>query len=318
MAGIRSNVAWVQLGKQSAKDTPAVTYDYRTALSSDDRVAPRAETATFAETDASRDAPNSEKVTGGAEGSYAFGVRDAFFHKPAEMVLGALATTGAGPNYVHTVTTADVLSYYTAQANLGDVLWEQHQDLIANEWTVSAEAAGFLTSSISFLGRKSTRLTSAPTGPTQAAGPLYNFNDAAVSIGGAGTALVRSFSMTVNNNLQVQQTDDYVPYDVYVGQREVTVGFDMLFHTLDEYNAFHYGSPTGTVQNQATYITDLNFLFSKGVNNSIEFDFDSVNYEEHPVGQDTGGDPIVVAVRARSRRNANGLAKVLVKNQTAT
>lgn len=315
---VRSNVAWAQMGKQASKGTLASAFDFRTPLSSNDKVNPRAEHATFAETDASRDAPNSEKLGGGAEGQLQHGVRDAFFQKVAEAALGNKATTGT-TNYVHTVTGSDVLGYYSVQQNLGDVLWEEAKDLIVNEWTVTAEAGGFLTSQLAFMGRSVTRLTSAPTGPTQASGALYNFNDVAVSIGGAATSLARSFTLTVTNNLQLIQTDDFTPFDVYVGTREVTVGFDILFDDLTHYNNFHYGSPTGTAQSGTTFTTDLNFLFSKGTNNSIEFDLDSVNYEEFPVGPDTGGDPIWVSARARARRNAtSGLVKTVVKNQAST
>lgn len=317
MAGIRSNVGWTQGAKQTAKGTPNTTAVYRTPLASDDRISPRAEFATFAETDASRDAPDSTKMGGGAEGANAFGVRDSFFHTIAEQALGLKVTSGT-TNYTHVVTPADVLSYQTIEQMLGDTLWEQFNDNIANELSVTVEAGGFMTATVNYMGITPIRLTSAPTGPAQAAGSVYNFNDATVSIGGAATALVRSFNFTLTNSVQFQQTDDFVPFDVFVGQREVTMGFDMLFHTLADYNLFHYGSSVGTTQSGTTATTDLNFLFSKGVNNSIEFDFDSVNYEEYPVGFDTGGDPIVVPVRARSRRNVGGLTKITVKNQTAT
>lgn len=313
---IRSNVAWAQMGKQAGKGTLAPTFDFRTRLAADDRVAPRAEFATFAETDGVRDVPDSEKMSGGAEGGFQFGVRDAFLHKVAEAALGAKVSSGA-TNFTHEVTPQDVLSYYSLQQNLGDVLWEQSKDLIVNEWTVTVEAGGFMTSTLNFQGLDHTRLTSAPAGPAIASGPIYNFNDATVSIGGAG-APVRSFNFTLSNSLQLIQLDDFVPYDVYVGAREVTVGFDILFENLDHYNSFHYGSPTGTAQSPSTFVTDLNFLFAKGVNNSVEFDFDAVNYEEFPVGPDTGGDPIFAAVRARTRRIATGPLKVVVKNQTAT
>lgn len=317
---IRSNAAWAQGAKQTAKGTPNAVATYRTPLASDDRILPRAEMATFAETDSSRDAPNSEKLGGGAEGSLGFGVRDSFFHTILEQVLGTKVTTGIGPDYVHTLSGADVLSYWTVQQMLGNTLWEQAEDLIANEFNFTVEAGGFATASVSYMGRKVTRLTAAPAPPAagQASDPVYNFNLAAVSIGGVATALVRSLNLTLNNNVVIQQTDDFVPYDVYVGQREVTVGFDMLFENLDHYNQFHYGATGGTAQSPNTFVTDLNFLFTRSAANSIEFDLDAVNYEEYPVGQDTGGEPIVVPVRARARRNAGGLLKAVVKNQVAT
>lgn len=316
MAGLRSNVAWVQWGKQSVKGT-AVVPSFRSNYASDDRVAPRAEFATFPETDATRDAPDSQKMVGGTEGSFQVGSRDSIAHSILEAAMGTKVTSGS-TNFTHTLTGANSLAYWTIEEMLGDLLWERFTDQVANELTINVEAGGFMTMALSWLGRTPTRLTAEPTKATLASDTLYTFNDAAVSIGGAASALVRSMNLTLTNNLQAQQTDDFVPYDIHAGQREVTVGFDMIFEDLAHYNAFHYGTTTGTTQSATTFVTDLNFLFTKGANNSMEFDLDALNYEEYPVTQDPGGDPLVVPVRARSRRNATtGLLKAIVKNQQA-
>lgn len=318
MALIKSNVAWWQMGKQGVKGTPQGTMAGRWYFAGDERVAPRSETAVFAETDSSRDAPNSEKVGGGLEGGASAGLRDKLHHKIAEAALGTKVTTGS-TNFTHTITGATTLDYWTVEQMLGDTLWEQFVDCVVGEWTVTGEAGGFLTTTLSFMGITPTRLTSVPAGsPPISDSTLYTFNDATISIGGSATGLVRSFNMTLSNNLQSLQTDALTPYDIHVGQREVTLGFDMLFENLDHYNAFHYGGVSGTVQSSSTYTTDALFSFSKGANNSVDYDFDSLNFEEYPVGQDTGGDPIVVAVRARARRNGNGLIRAIVKNQQAT
>jgi hypothetical protein len=317
MALVKSNVAWVQGAKQTAKGTPYVTPKWRTRVSSDDRIAPRAESATFPETDGSRDAPNSEKMQGGVEGAFAFGVRDSIFHWFAELALGDKVTTGT-TNYVHTSVGSNTLTYFGVEQMLGDILWERFDDLIANELTVSVEAGGFMTASLSAMGLTATRQTAVPgTLATLASGPLYNFNEATITKGGAVTALVRSMNLTLSNNITLLQTDDIKPQDVHVGLREVTLGFDMLFDTLDDYNLFHYGSTGGTVQSATTSTTDLLFEFSKGANNSIAFDFDSVNYEELPIGPDPGGEPIVISARVRARRSGTQLLKIITKNQDA-
>jgi Phage tail tube protein len=332
---VRSNVAWAAVGEQVAKGTPLATVKaFKTRLASDARINPRAETAVFAETDGSRDAPNSEKVTGGAEGGFAFGVRDSFFHKVAEWTIGtgSKATTGT-TNYVHTISSPQAtpvtdMKYLTVDQALGGTTAslvagatsqiEQYSDMVINELSVTVEAGGFMTASLTLSGRVPTRLGTAPPALAEAGDALYQYNDAAVSLGGSGTGLIRSMNMTIGNNVQLLQTDDIVPYDVHVGTREVTLGFDMLFENFDHYNTFHFGSTTSANQSAATTVTDLNFLFTKGVNNSIEFDFDAVNYEEFPIAPDTGGDPIIVSARVRARRNTNGLTKIIVKNQTAT
>jgi hypothetical protein len=204
----------------------------------------------------------------------------------------------------------------------GAVLYEQYADLICNELTISADTGGPLTVAKDWIGRSATRLASewatglAPPAAEQSA--VYNFNDAAVSIGGAATSLVSSFELTVTNNVTRQQTDDSVPYDVVPGLRVVTVAFDMIFENLDHYNTFHYGSTVGTTQVNTVSTTALNFTFAKGVNNSIAFNFDKVAYEEFPVEPDPGGDPIVVPVRVRAQRHANGYFVATIKNQKTT
>jgi hypothetical protein len=317
MALVKSNVAWVQGAKQTAKGTPYVTPKFRTRVSSDDRIAPRAESATFPETDGSRDAPNSEKMQGGAEGAVSFGVRDEIFHWFAELALGDKTTTGA-TNFVHTSVGSNTLPYFGVEQMLGDVLWERFDDLVANELTVSVEAGGFMTASLSAMGLTPTRQTAVPgTLAAFASGPLYNFNEATVTLGGAATGLIRSMNLTLSNNVTLIQTDAITPYDVHVGLREVTLGFDMLFDTLDQYNLFHYGATGGTTQSATTSTTDLLFDFSKGANNGISFDFDSVNYEEFPIGPDPGGEPIIVSARVRARRSGTQLLKIITKNQNA-
>jgi hypothetical protein len=317
MTLIKSNVAWVQGAKQTAKGTPYVTPKWRTRVSSDDRLAPRAETATFPETDSSRDAPNSEKMQGGTEGSFAFGVRDSIFHWFAELALGDKVTSGA-TNFTHTSVGSNTLPYFGAEQMLGDTLWERYDDLVANELTVSVEAGGFMTASLSAMGITVVRQTAVPgTLATLASGPLYTFNEATVSLGGSAVGYVRSMNLTLSNNIQLLQTDDIAPRDIHVGMREVTLGFDMLFEDLTQYNLFHYGSTVGTAQSATTSTTDLLFSFSKGVNNSIDFDFDSVNYEEYPIGPDPGGEPIIVSARVRARRSGTQLLKIVTKNQDA-
>lgn len=321
MTLVRSNIAWVEVGKQSVKGTPVAAGaagNVRTRVSSNDRFSPREEFTTFPETDSQRDAPNSEKLTGGAEGSFQAGVRDSIFHRFAELALGDRTTTGA-TNFTHTSVGATNLPYFTALQDLGDVLYEKYEDLVVDTFSVNVEAGGFMTCSLAAQGRTVTRSATAYTPlATLANDALYTFNDAAVTVGGVATAQVRSFGLTLENNIQMLQTDDFVPYDVAVGQRVVTVNFDMLFEDLNAYNVFHYGTTSGTTQAQTTPVTDVDFLFTKSVNNSIEFDLDSVNYEEFPVGPDTGGDPIIVSARVRARRSGTQLLKIVTSNQSST
>lgn len=322
MAGLRGNTAWLMAAKQSVKGTAAtvaVATTHKVPFSGGN-IGPTREIDTLAETDANRDRGVSFVSTGGAEGSPEFYVRDASIGQWLFFVLGGLATVGT-TNYDHTITPANTLPYFTAWRNIGDLLWERYTDCKASALTISAEAGQPLTATANIQGRTPTRLTADPsTAPAIALanGPVYNFNDAAVTLGGGATALVGSFELTIENNVSMQQTDDLSPYDVVEGIREVSLGFDLIFETLDEYNKFHYGGAAGTTLSPTVFTTSATFTFTKGVDNEIAFNLPSIAYEEFPVEPDPGGDPIVASVRAVAQRSGSPVVTATVSNQVAT
>ncbi len=249
-------------------------------------------------------------------------MRDANIHHFLTAALGAQADSGA-TNYTHTITPANALPYYTLYREIGGTLFEQFNDCMANEITISADAGSPLTCSLSFLGLSATRLASQPgtissIALPDATKPAYNFGEATVTLAGSGTALVSSFELTLSNNTSTQQTDDFAFYDVVPGQRELTLGFTLIFETLAEYNRFHYGGTGGTAQSPTLATVAANFTYTKGANNSVAFDFPSLAYEELPVDPDPSGAPITVDVRARAQRGSSPIVTATVKNQVAT
>jgi hypothetical protein len=318
MAGLRGNVATLALGKQSAKGTPLATPTDVYAFSGGS-INPSHSTDQLSETDATRNQGATFVQQTGTEGSPEVYARDAGMHHILEGVLGTKVTTGA-TNYVHTLTPANALPYYTFWRTIDGTLWERFQDTMFSEVTISADTAGPLTAALSLQGLAATQITSDPTGgwPAVLAGSVYNFNEATVTLSGGATTLVSNFELTITNNVTVQQTDDSIPIDVVPGTFEVTLGFDMIFSDLVQYKAFHYGG--GTAQVNTIYTTSADFLFTKGANNSLQFTFpaNGLALEEFPVDPDPGGSPIVVPVRARAQRSANPFLTAVVKNQVAT
>ena len=130
--------------------------------------------------------------------------------------------------------------------------------------------------------------------------------------------MVRSFELNIDNNLSLQQTDASVPYDVVEGTREVSLSFDLIFETLSEYNAFHYGGTSGTAVSSNIYTTSADFQFDNGANNQIKFTLPSIAYEEFPVEPSAGGDPVTVSVRAVAQRGGSPVITAVVKNQDAS
>jgi hypothetical protein len=320
MGGLRGNDAALAFAKQTAKGTPNTTYLDLLPFSGGN-LAPSREIDNLSETDSQRDQGVAFVVSSGVEGDPEVYVRDASIHRLLNGVLGGAAVSGAGPNYTHTLTPANTIPYFTFYKELGDLLYEQYDDVKISELTVAAEAGQPLSASLSLLGRAATRLAAQPavvTALTLAGGSVYNFNEATVTLSGGATALVGSFELSISNNVTTQQTDDSVPYDVVEGLREVTLGFNLIFESLDEYNRFHYGSTTGTTQSTTLGETSADFLFTKGANNSVQFTLPSIAYQEFPVSPDPGGDPVVVDVTAVAQRGASPVVTAVVKNQVAT
>ncbi len=320
MAGLKGNIAWFAAKRQTARGTAAapLALDSIKAPFSGGSISPTRETDNLAETDSARDRGLTYVQRTGVEGSPELYVRDRELAYLLYWALGAVATTGTTPNYSHTITPANSLPYVTFWRDISDTLYERFEDCMVTSLSISADAGAPLTATVGINGRRAVRLTTAPTPLAPlASSAVYNFNEAAVTLGGGATSLVSSFELTIENNVTAQQTDDSVPYDVVPGTREVSVGFDLIFETLDEYNKFHYGGAAGTAISPTIYTTSAEFTFSKGANNELTFNLPSIAYEELPVEPDPGGDPIVLSCRASAQRGASPVVTATVKNQEA-
>lgn len=353
MAGIRGNQAWLMASRQAAKTTAPGTGIGTVAhptLDVDDRptvlptvkqafsggtIGPTRETDRLSETDASRDQGDAYVTASGIEGTPEVYVRNETIGFWLAAVLGAdAAAAGTPPAVNHVLTPADNLPYITVWRNVGNVLYERFEDCQVGSLTISADAGSPLTASIGIQGVRSTRLTADPSladsdpGAPTVLEPLavdnstvFNFNDAKVelwdSVGNAWvqTRLVSSFELTIENNISRQQTDDVEPYDVAVGTREVSLGFDAIFENINQYNEFHYGAVNGTEISKDIFETKARFTFTKDADdNELVFELPRIAYEEYPVDPDPGGDPITVSVRTVAQRN-NPVVQATVRNR---
>jgi hypothetical protein len=258
MAGVPGNIAWVLANKQTVKGTPAAATAVGGAFKmplTGGNIGPTRNMDNLDETDSSRDQGVATSQQTGVEGTPEFYVRDASIGFWLHKVLGADAVTGT-TNFVHTITPANALPYITAWRNIGHALGavprlqgRLHRDL--GRRGQPAHGIGWHQGLVH-------RLTAARTTPRQITvgqrpGLQLQRRDG-VTLGGSVSALVRSFELTIENNLSLQQTD-LVPYDVVEGTREVSLGFDLIFETLDEYNKFHYGGAAGTTQVPTIFTT---------------------------------------------------------------
>jgi hypothetical protein len=321
MAGLAGNIGWIMGQLQSAKGTQATfaaTKAWKSPFAGGD-IGPVRETDNLSETDSSRDQGVAYVVNAGVEGEPEIYTRDgsaAFWLKAA---LGSMATAGT-TDLTHTITPGATLPYITVWKNLSNTLYEVYRDCKVSTATFSAEAGSPLSMTLGIQGAKSTRLTADPdVGSTLAieSSVVPNFNNVTVTLGGGATAAVRSFELTIENNVQRQQTDDVEAYDVTEGTREVSLGFDLIFEDLTEYNKFHYGGAAGTIISPTIFTTSAIFDFSLGANNGVAFNLPSIAYQEFPVSPDPGGDPIVASVREVAQRSGSPVVTATVKNQSA-
>lgn len=326
MAGLRSNTGWVMAARQTGQGVIAVPLPataYKSPLVSGG-LAPARTIAQLSETDSNRDQGISYVQSVSAGGAPEIYARDASLGLYLLGALGADAITGT-TNFTHVLTPANVLPYLTMWRSVSDTLWESYLDCKISSLVIAATAGNPLTATATIVGRTPARLTTDPSGPPPTApnivldsGYAYNYNDATVTLSGGATSLISSFSLTIDNSVTPQQTDDVGMLDVVEGQRKVTLTFDMIFSTLSEYNLFNYGGAAGTAVSSSIYTTSADFIFAHGVNNSIEFSLPSIAYDTFPVDVAAAGGPIVVSVTAVGQRGASPIVTATVKNQVAT
>jgi len=340
MAGLSGKSAWLGIarnnaaGDRSTNSTPSVpapTAPTWKVPFSGGSIGPVRETDRLSETDTSRDQSAAYVTTSGVEGSPEVYVRMDSIGAFLTACLGNATVVLGTPN-VHTIKPAQGMPYYTMWRNVGGSagIYEQFVDCFVSSLTFSAEAGSPLSVAMGVQGLLVNPIQSTPTKTSLdavalGAATVPNFNVAAVALGGgvgSPTAVrnIRSFELTIENNVSRQQTDDVTPYDVVPGTREISLGFDLIFQNADEYFKFHTGTINGTQISPNIYTTNAQFTFTIDANNEITFVLPSIAYEEFPVEPDPGGDPIIVPVRAVAQKatGVTDLLTVTLKNNVAS
>lgn len=322
MAGVAGNLAWLGVGRQAAKDTAAATPIAKHPLTGG-TISPKRPIERLEETDASRDQGIAYVQSYGAEGSPEFYARDDSSVIHLLGVLGALNTSGS-TNYTHTITPANALPYMTFWRDIGaGVLKEAAKNCLYNSLTIKGEAGGPLTITADIQGTLVTQIATHPVAMPanpEADAPFY-YSQGAITLGGGTSRQLKSFELTINNNLTQQLTDDLEPLDIVPGKREVSLSFDYIFENLAEYNKFHYGGASPSLpapQAADLYETAAVLTFTQGANNEISLSVPHLIYEEFPIEPDAGGAPIEVSARGTANRNTSDpVVTAVVKNQSA-
>lgn len=319
MAGIAGNRAFWGFAKQTAYNTPAATAVFRTPYSGG-AIQPAREIGRLAETDGSRDRGRAYVQQHSVQGTPEMYVRYDNIGLLLLAGMGAVVTTGAGADKSHAFSMAALIPYMTLFSGVGDQVFEKFSDVFVSSLAFRAEAGQPMTVAAGVRGRKTTFSDADASGSAAIADSMpFNYNQVAVEFDGGATSKVSSFDLSLENNVNVQQTDDVTIEDVVAGTREGSLGFDMIFENDDMLRKFHTGSASGTAITDQIYTTTAKFTFTISATREIVFDFPSVAIEEYPVEPDTGGDPIVVPVRTSLEPiEGASLFTVTLKNQVTS
>jgi hypothetical protein len=265
MAGISGNQAYVGVGVQVAGKGVSADIAFKNPFTGGN-FQPVKAMEHLSETDSNRDQGVTYVQKLSSAGAPEMYVRDDSLVAYAVGVLGEIDTDDNNPNYVHEITPGNSLPYLTLYRNVGPDLFEKAIDCVVNSLTIKAEAGQPLKVTANIMGGNMVLDDEDPddTLDITAAAPYY-YMEGAITLGGGATSLVKSFEVTVENNVVEQLTDDYVPYDHAPGKREVSVSFDMIFEDLSQYNKFHYGAAVDNAV-AASYTTAL-----AGSNNDLIF-----------------------------------------------
>lgn len=138
------------------------------------------------------------------------------------------------------------LDSYTAESFEAGVDNKRHLGMRTNSGTLSGSAdSGFIQLSLELSGRSEVGGISAQSLDPEAPAPVdFLFKDAVFSINGDPVEL-RSFDISINNNVQVYHTNSYWPTLSVAGVREVSYSI-MLYKSDSTYDAMRRSPPADT------------------------------------------------------------------------
>jgi hypothetical protein len=294
---------------QAAKGTPATKWAQTNFFAGNARPEPTQVLGQLAETDTTRQAANSYVQQTAMGGAPVFYGREDSIHDWLYYVLGGKADSGSAGEFKHVLTPSATLPYITVGSGLGATLFEQYNDVMVSQLDLSAATGSPLTATATLQGlaavRQAAEWSAGLAPPAASALAPFNFNGITVKLGGTETHLISSFNASIANGVALQQTDKSVPYDVVPGTFSVSMGFDLIFENLKEYNKFHYGGESGTEQSNEIFVTSASFEFKFSAKRSLLLTFPQIAYQTFPVNPDPSGAPVVAAVTAMAQRGAS-------------
>lgn len=286
----------VGLAKQSARGTPAAnpTFSHGVAGGTVGGIDITQERAPL--TSASRTTPLADRTeASGGMGDYSFRAHTKTIGLYLYGVLGALATTGAGP-YVHTITDSTAIPYMTLFGKYGGSIIQSIQDCRIDELVLSWDEAGPVTVEVTIVGTlpNFSATFSATTDESRAqyfsaAGGTFKLDtDSATPV----TARVKGGRIAIRNQVEaVVLSASLIPGEQMEGNVEIDFDLTIVPDTdLADWRTVVTGSAAGASISEVPIYGSAEVQFNNGAD-SLKFTSSRVGFITDFPEADPGGGP---------------------------
>jgi hypothetical protein len=323
MSGFSSALGHIAIAKQTAKGSPAAVPTKKFKLAAAPSLHPVKERARYAATDIGRDPGPAYTARLGVAGDFQVYAEPQAMALLWYLVLGANADAGAGPDYTHTATPANDLPYCTIWRSVGGNVFEKFTDCKLGRLAIAGGAGSPFTVTLGVEGIQS-GIETAETAlaALELAGYLFPEIQGLLQFD-AAVQRVHRVEFEINNNIGAYQADDYIPFEIDVGKRELGLTVALRFAgraAFPDYQDFFYGA--AAPQAALTPVVDTHsfeFTMRRAANIESKIVLPQVTYAGVPVQADPGGDPIEIELACNvEKAAASAIATVTTKDQNVT
>lgn len=246
MTGVAGNFYVCRMGKQTAKGAAQVVPTQTLKLTSGLPM-PQQGVLDLPETDSSRQRSPAVKISYQVGGQISGLVRSAEFASIAYWHLGANADSGVNP-YTHTATSAGAAPYETIYTVLNtNTIIDQYVDCRIPQLTIRGAVGGAIEYDASFAGITATFGATDPAVPAASTATPQVYPNVTVTLGGATTDIVQSFTVTSDNGGGFVFGDSQMgAYDYVLGRWGVTGTLTILLENDAKWRSLFTNASGGT------------------------------------------------------------------------
>lgn len=237
------------------------------------------------------------------------------------MLLGTDEVTGAEDPYTHTITPhASTIPWVTVERYVqGLSLVERVTDCRIQQIEVSGESGKPVTLAVQVRGIEGS-IEASPGTPTYEVSMPFVFFNGTYTVDGAETALIRSFRITIANELDEDVfTTSVIRADIPLLARKVTGQFTLLLEDAAHYKNVFYGGGTSVplTLKEGSVEIDLNYT-EDSANRQLKLAIPEVYHVNAPVELNAEPGMLAVECTFEAKKGEGDLVTVTAQNATAT